>query len=85
MLPTTLYLTKDLAQQIERLSLATGQPKASIIRDAISQGLRTIQAPPSPSAQVLWKLVQTARRQLQSEALPSDLATRHDAYLWENQ
>jgi hypothetical protein len=84
MLQTTLYLTQDLAQQIERLSLTTGQPKARILRDAIGRGLRTIQAPPSQSAQALWQLTQAVHQQLHDEALPSDLAARHDAYLWDN-
>lgn len=77
MLQTTLYLTKELAQQVERLAASLRQPKAKIIRDALSAGLQKIQAPQSQSAQALLELAKIGGKG------PADLAQRHNEYTWD--
>ena len=77
MLQTTLYLTKELVQQIDHLAASLGQPKAKIIRDALSTGLQKIQAPHSTSAQALLELAKIGGKG------PADLAKRHNEYTWD--
>lgn len=76
MLQTTLYLPRELADQINRLALSMGKPKAQVIRDALIHGLQVIEPLPSKSAQALLKLAQVGGKG------PTDLAQHHNDYIW---
>lgn len=81
--PTTVYLDESLKKQVALLSLATGRPKAEVIRDALKKGVKTIEVKPSSSTKALLDLAREVRKLLKNEKLPQDLSERHNYYTWE--
>jgi hypothetical protein len=43
--PTTVYLDEDIRRQVARLAVATGKPKAVIVREVLAAGLKTYEVP----------------------------------------
>ncbi len=80
--PTTVYLDQETRKQIERLALTTGKPKAAIVREALTTGLKTYQAKPSKSAQAVLDLIEWAEKE-GITAKVTDLSTNHNKYAWE--
>lgn len=80
--PTTVYLDEYLKKQVTLLSLATGRPKAEVIRQALRKGVKTIEVKPSVSSKALLDLAQEVRKLLKNEKLPKDLSEKHDKYTW---
>ncbi len=79
--PTTVYLDDNTRKHIQRLALTTGKPKAEVVREALTTGLRNYKAPPSPSAQAVLDLIEWAEEQHFTG--PKDLSTNHNTYAWD--
>jgi metal-responsive CopG/Arc/MetJ family transcriptional regulator len=85
--PTTVYLDEHVKKEIDLISLATGEAKSLIIRDALERGLTARQkeahrdANGSPAVQALLKLSGL----VQDEKLPHDLADNHDKYIYDEE
>src|SRR5947208_2926432 len=75
-------LFKQVAAQNEPVILATkhGAQVALISLETLAEFTRLQE---EASGQALLALAQKARQLTQDKDLPTDLSTRHDAYLWE--
>jgi len=78
----TIYLDEEIKKQVTLLSLATGRPRAEVIREAIREGVKSIEVNPSASGKALLNLAQEVRKLLKGEKLPEDLSEKHDKYAW---
>lgn len=73
---TTVYLTDELKEKINSLSLSTGIPKAKIIREALQNGLKNFTSKKSNA----WILLELAKLKGRG---PRDLAKKHNQYGWD--
>jgi hypothetical protein len=75
-------LFKQVTAQNEPVILATkhGAQVALISLQALAEFTRLKE---EASGQALLSLAQKARKLTKGQALPTDLSTQHDAYLWE--
>ena len=80
--PTTVYLDQETRKQVERLSLTTGKPKAAIVREALTTGLKTYQPTPSKSVKALLDLAEWAEKEGITGKV-TDASTNHNKYAWE--
>jgi len=76
-----VYLSEAVAKQVKRVAAVTHQSEASIIRDALTVGLAMLKTPHRGNADVFAQLAQLGERL--GVAGPADLATKHDAYLYD--
>lgn len=81
LIPTTVYLDKATKRKVDILALTSKKPKAVIIRDALSVGLRVYKVPVSNSATGLLRIAELAKKL--NVRGPKDLSKNHDKYLWD--
>lgn len=79
-IPTTVYLSEEQRQQIQRLSLTTQTPKAELTRIVIDKGIEAVKKQQAGSAQALLALAGLIPP---GSGLPVDLSERHNEYTWE--
>ena len=78
MIATTLYLPKDLYQQIGELARQNKKPKAQIVREFIQKGLSQNSHAKGATAQFFKNLSKVS-----ITGGPKDLSINHDKYAWE--
>lgn len=75
-----IHLPDELKSQIAVAAMATGEPKAEVVRKALQNGLKAYQQDRSSSAASLLKLADQARS-IPGKG-PRDLSVNHDYYAW---
>lgn len=83
MLRTNVYLTEDQTREINRRAFIAGKAKAEILREMISNGLRTTQLQKSSSTTSFLKLAEIAKSFRGKGTAPKDLSVNLDKYTWE--
>lgn len=76
----------DLDQQtqeaIARLVRMTGKPEKTVLREVVTNGLKTYTTTPTKSAQAVLDLIAWAEHE-QITGTATDLSTNHNTYAWE--
>jgi hypothetical protein len=75
-------LDQQTRKQIERLVRLTGKPEKTVLREVVSNGLKTYSATPSKSAQAVLDLIAWAEQE-HITGNATDLSTNHNTYAWE--
>lgn len=81
MLKTYLYIPEHLNKKIDYTAKTQNRSKAEVIRQAIENGIGTIQQQGTASAEVLLKIAELGKRN--NVRGPKDSSTRMDEYLWD--
>ena len=80
MIRTYIYYPEELDKEIERFAAATKKSKATIIREALEEGLLTIKKHKAGGAEALLKIAELGKRI--NATGPTDLSSNMDTYLW---
>jgi hypothetical protein len=75
-------LDQQTREQIERLVRITGKPEQTVIREVVTNGLKTYSTTPSKSAQAVLDLIEWAEKE-QITGKAKDVSTNHNTYAWE--
>lgn len=82
MIRTFIYFEEQLNQEIERLVKSIKKSKATIIREALKEGLASIKRNTMSGVEALFKIAKLGERIDASG--PKDLSSNMDTYLWAN-
>ena len=82
MIRTYIYFPKELNSEIEVLAKDVNKSKASVIREALQEGLNSIKKQKSGGIEALLKIADLGEK-IKAKG-PSDLSSNIDKYLWEN-
>lgn len=80
MLKTYLYLPEHLDEKINQTAQNQNKSKAEVIRQALEEGLSSLEEKGKGGAEVLLKLAQWAKKN--NVKGPRDGSVNHDYYLW---
>lgn len=80
MLRTYLYIPEDLEKKIKRTAKNQNKSKATVIRQALQEGLDIIEKHNKGGAEILLELAKLAKKNKIKG--PKDLSVNHDYYLW---
>lgn len=80
MLKTYLYVPESLEEKITRSAKAQNKSKAAVIRQALEEGLSSLEEKGKGGAEVLLKLSEWAKKN--NVKGPRDGSVNHDYYLW---
>ncbi|MBI2597445.1 hypothetical protein HYW41_04770 [Candidatus Daviesbacteria bacterium] len=83
MLRTNVYLTEDQQREIKTRAAIAGKPKAEILREIISSGLKAASVQKSASTQTFLKLASIAKQFKGKGTGPKDLSINLDKYTWD--
>jgi hypothetical protein len=81
LIPTTVYLDKATKREVDILAIISRKPKAVIMRDALSIGLKNCKSERQDSKKGLLELVILTRKL--NVRGPKDLSKNMDKYLWD--
>lgn len=81
MLKTYLYIPEHLNQKIDYTAKSQNKSKAEVIRQALENGIGTVQQQGTASAAVLLKIAELGKKN--NVKGPKDSSTRMDEYLWD--
>lgn len=81
MLKTYLYIPEHLNKKIDYTAKTQNKSKAEIIRQALENGIGTVQQQGTASAEVLLKIAELGKKN--NVRGPKDSSTRMDEYLWD--
>lgn len=77
----SVYIPTETKRRIYLVAKAKNQAESEVIRDALDEGLKTIQ-PKAGSAQALLDLAEMAEKIPTKGKVPPDASINHDYYLW---
>ncbi len=83
MIRTFIYFPEELNREIENLAEDTKRSKATVIREALEEGLTSIKKQKSGGIEALLKIAELGEK-INAHG-PKDLSRNLDKYLWENQ
>ena len=75
-------LDQQAREQIERIVRMTGKPEKTVLREVVTNGLKTYNAAPSKSAQAVLDLIEWAEKE-HITGKATDVSTNHNTYAWE--
>lgn len=81
MLKTYLYVPEDLDKKIKATAKTQSKSKAEVMRQALEQGIVSIQQQSTASAHVLLKIAQLGKKY--NVKGPKDAVERFDEYLYD--
>lgn len=81
MLKTYLYIPEHLNRKLDYTAKVQNRSKAEIIRQALENGIGTVQQQGTASAEVLLKIAELGKKN--NVRGPKDSSTRMDEYLWD--
>lgn len=82
MIRTYIYFPKELNTEIEHLAKDVNKSKATVIREALQEGLTSIKKQKSGGVEALFKISALGER-IKAKG-PKDLSENLDKYVWEN-
>lgn len=77
----SVFISEDQVKQIEQASKLTQKPKSEIVREALTQGLKTA-ITTSDSVKSLLAFAKEAGKIGNDPKDPTDVAINHDYYAW---
>lgn len=83
MIRTFIYFPEELNQEIEHLAKKTNRSKATVIREALEEGLTFMKRQKGGGIEALTKIAKLGEK-IKAKG-PKDLSSNLDQYLWENQ
>lgn len=83
MIRTFIYFPEELDREIELLAKGTKRSKATVIREALEEGLTSIKRQKSGGVEALLKIAELGQK-INAKG-PKDLSSNLDKYLWKNQ
>lgn len=83
MIRTYIYYPEELDELIEQFATTTKKSKATVIREALVEGLTSIKRHKTGGVEALLKIAELGKRI--NAVGPTDLSTNMDMYLWDNQ
>ena len=81
MLKTYLYIPDQLEEKIVRTAKTQNRSKAEVIRQALENGINSVQQQGTASAQVLLKIAELGKKY--NVKGPKDSSARMNEYLWD--
>lgn len=81
MLKTYLYIPDHLEEKIVRTAKTQNRSKAEVIRQALENGIGTVQQQSTASAEVLLKIAELGKKY--NVKGPKDSSVKMDEYLWD--
>lgn len=81
MLKTYLYIPEHLNRRINYTAKTQNKSKAEVIRQALENGIGTVERQGTASAEVLLKIAELGRKN--NVRGPKDSSSRMDEYLWD--
>ncbi len=81
MLKTYLYIPKDLADDISFLAQNLRVSKASVIRNALKEGIKVVKRKRGDSLEAMTRIAEIGKRHKAKG--PRDLSINLDKYLWD--
>lgn len=75
-------LDQQTREQIERLVRITGKPETTVLREVVTNRLKTYSATPPKSAQAVLDLIAWAEKE-HITGKATDVSTNHNTYVWE--
>ena len=83
MIRTYIYYPEELDKLIEQFATTAKKSKATVIREALEEGLTSIKKHKTGGVEALLKIAELGKRV--NAGGPKDLSTNMDAYLWDKQ
>ncbi len=83
MLRTNVYLTEDQERAIKVRAAIMNKPKAEILREVISHGLKATSVQKSASTATFLRLASIAKQFKGKGTGPKDLSANLDEYIWD--
>lgn len=83
MLRTNVYLTEEQEREIKVRAAITSKPKAEILREVITRGLKVAPIQKSNSTETFLKLASIAQQFKGKGTAPKDLSRNLDKYTWD--
>lgn len=80
MMRTNVYIPEELNKQIDRVARFQKKSKATIIREALEEGMKEKNSVQAGSAKALLDMAKAAEKLDVSG--PKDLSINHDHYTW---
>lgn len=81
MLKTYLYIPEHINKKIDYTAKAQKRSKAEVIREALENGINSVQRQGTASAEVLLKIAELGKKY--NVRGPKDSSARMDEYLWD--
>ncbi len=82
MIRTFVYFPEELNREIEHLAKDTKKSKATVIREALEEGVTSIKSQKTGGIEALLKIAELGEK-INAKG-PKDLSSNMDKYLWKN-